>query len=265
MNLSDILDGAFKLLKANWRAALLIAGAFAVPVDIAVAFSRRNLYGNRGLLEVLNNPSARSSGNVGGQYEALLVTLLVGSLVTFFVGAALSRVIAAPYLGDEETAGSALGATARRVGPLFVAWLLVHVLEVLTFPLCVFPGLVVMTMFVVVSPVMAIEEIGPLRAMRRSVALVWPRIFQVMLVVVLCGVVVYFVVNALGTIPATVALIIGPRTAWPLLGLAAILGSLVGTPIVAIVATLIYFDGRIRQEGFDVQLMADELARRAPT
>ena len=51
MNLSDILDGAFKLLKANWRAALLIAGAFAVPVDIAVAFSRRNLYGNRGLLD----------------------------------------------------------------------------------------------------------------------------------------------------------------------------------------------------------------------
>ena len=35
--------------------------------------------------------------------------------------------------------------------------------------------------------------------------------------------------------------------------------------LVAIVATLIYFDGRIRQEGFDLQLMADELARRSPT
>src|SRR5436305_1394910 len=106
MSLSDILDGAVKLLKANWRAALLIAGAFAVPVDIAVAFARRNVYGNRGLLQVLNNPSAQSRNNVGGQYEALFITLLVGSLVTFFVGATLSKVIAASYLGDEETVRS---------------------------------------------------------------------------------------------------------------------------------------------------------------
>jgi hypothetical protein len=111
---------------------------------------------------------------------------------------------------------------------------------------------------------MAIEGLGPVGAMRRSAALMWPRVFPVMLVAVLCGVLVYFVVNALGSIPATAALLIGPRSAWPLLALAAILGSLVGTPIVAIVATLLYFDGRIRQEGFDLQLMADELARRPP-
>jgi len=265
MTLSDILDGAFKLLKANWRAALLIAGAFAVPVDIALAFARRNVYGNRGLLEVLNNPSSQPRSNVGSQYEALFVTLLVGSLVTFFVGAALSKVIAASYLGGEETAGSALRSTAQRVAPFLTAWLLVHLLEVIAFPLCFFPGLVVMTIFVAVAPAMSIEGLGPIRAMRRSAALLWPRLFPVMGVVVLCGVVVYFVVNALGTIPATAALIIGPRTAWPLLGLASILGSLVGTPIVVIVATLLYFDGRIRQEGFDLQLMADDLARRPAT
>jgi len=264
MSLSDILDGAVKLLKANWRAALLIAGAFAVPVDIAVAFARRNVYGNRGLLEVLNNPSAQSRNNVGGQYEALFVTLLVGSLVTFFVGATLSKVIAASYLGDEETVGSALRTTVHRAAPLLLAWFLVHVLELLTFPLCVLPGLVVMTVFVAVAPAMAIEGLGPIRAMRRSARLLWPRLFQVMAVVLLCGLLVYFVVNALGTIPATAALLIGPSKAWPLLGLASILGSLVGTPIVTIVATLIYFDGRIRQEGFDVELMARQLARRAP-
>jgi hypothetical protein len=101
MSLSDILDGAFKLLKANWRAALLIAGAFAIPVDIALAFARRNVYGNRGLIEVLNNPSSQPRGSVGAQYQALLVTIVVGSFVTFFVGATLSKVIAASYLGGE--------------------------------------------------------------------------------------------------------------------------------------------------------------------
>jgi hypothetical protein len=121
-----------------------------------------------------------------------------------------------------------------------------------------------MTVFVAVAPVMAIEGSGPLRAMRRSAAMVWPRLFPVMAVVVLAGVLVYFVVNALGTIPATAALLIGPQSAWPLLAVASILGNLVGTPIIASVATLIYFDGRIRQEGFDIQVMADQLARRPP-
>jgi hypothetical protein len=32
-------------------------------------------------------------------------------------------------------------------------------------------------------------------------------------------------------------------------------------PVVTIVATLIYLDGRIRQEGFDLQVMADRLER----
>ena len=36
----------------------------------------------------------------------------------------------------------------------------------------------------------------------------------------------------------------------------AVLTALVTTPIVAIVATLLYFDARIRNEGFDLQVMA---------
>ena len=43
-----------------------------------------------------------------------------------------------------------------------------------------------------------------------------------------------------------------------------ILPALVTMPLVAIVATLVYFDLRIRNEGFDLQMIAAELARGAP-
>jgi hypothetical protein len=209
----------------------------------------------------MDNPTLRSRGS-GGQWEVFIATLVLGSLITFFVAAVLSKLVAASYLGTEETLDSAVRTTARRTAPLFAGWLLVHVLEVIALPFCGFPSLVVMTVFVGVAPAMAIEDLGPIRAMRRSARLMWPRLFPVMLVAVLCGVIVYAVGNALGTIPSTAALVIGLRSAWPLLALAAIVARIVATPIVAIVATLLYFDGRIRQEGFDIQLMADELARR---
>jgi hypothetical protein len=54
---------------------------------------------------------------------------------------------------------------------------------------------------------------------------------------------------------------IGTNAAWPLLAVGQIVGSMVTVPFVAIVAILLYYDGRIRQEGFDLQLMAADLAR----
>jgi hypothetical protein len=71
--------------------------------------------------------------------------------------------------------------------------------------------------------------------------------------------------NVLGGVPTAIALAIGLKWAWPLLAVGSIISALVTTPFVAIVATLIYFDGRIRQEGFDLQVMAQGLATRAQT
>jgi len=266
MTLSDILDGAFKLLKANWRTLLLITAAFVVPLHLVSAFAQRNVYGGRGFFDAVSNPALRSNGN-GSSDAQLVVAAIVGLvslLVAPFVAGAISKVVAASYLGREETVGSALRATGRRTFALLVAWLFVHVIELIGGVLCFFPGLVVMTVFVAVAPAIVIEELGPVRGMRRSARLIWPRLFPVMGVALLSGLLASAVGNALGTVPSFAALTIGLKYAWPLLAAGSILSALITTPFVAIVATLIYFDGRIRQEGFDLQVMADALARRPP-
>jgi hypothetical protein len=58
--------------------------------------------------------------------------------------------------------------------------------------------------------------------------------------------------------------VIGFRWGWILSAIGEILPALVTMPLVAIVATLVYFDLRIRNEGFDLQMIAAELARGAP-
>ena len=42
MTVSDILDGAFKLLKANFRTIVIVTAVFVVPVDVAASFLGRH-------------------------------------------------------------------------------------------------------------------------------------------------------------------------------------------------------------------------------
>jgi hypothetical protein len=64
----------------------------------------------------------------------------------------------------------------------------------------------------------------------------------------------------LGTAPALIALVLGGSFAWLGVALSGVLSQLVSLPIVTVAATLLYFDGRIRHEGFDLQIMASDLA-----
>jgi hypothetical protein len=265
MTLSDILDGAFKLLKANWRTVLLITAVFVVPLHLISAFVQRNVYGGRSLFDAVNNPALSSSDTSDARLVIAGVVALVSLLVAPFVAGAISKVVAASYLGGEETVGSALRATGRRTWPLFAAWVLVHLLEGIGGLFCILPGLIFMALFVAVAPAIVIEELGPIQGMRRSWRLLSSRLFRVMGIALVAGLLAGVVGNALGTVPSFAALAIGLRYGWPLLAAGSILSALITTPFVAIVATLIYFDGRIRQEGFDLELMADELARRSST
>ena len=57
-----------------------------------------------------------------------------------------------------------------------------------------------------------------------------------------------------------IALVLGGSFAWLGVALSGVLSQLVSLPIVTVAATLLYFDARIRHEGFDLQIMASDLA-----
>jgi hypothetical protein len=54
--------------------------------------------------------------------------------------------------------------------------------------------------------------------------------------------------------------LVGLRWGWILLAVGNSLTSLLVTPIIAIIATLQYFDARIRTEAFDLQIIAAGLS-----
>ena len=55
---------------------------------------------------------------------------------------------------------------------------------------------------------------------------------------------------------------VGLRWGWLFLAVGGALNALIVTPIAAITATLLYFDARIRTEGFDLEVIAAGLGSR---
>jgi hypothetical protein len=264
MSLSDVLDGAFRLLRANLATIVLVTAVFFVPLELVSAFLTRDLFGGQGILQVLRDPSLAeqqfSGGLSGVELGGTVATSLLGLLITPFVGGAITQVVAASYLGRQLSAGDAIRTTGRRVWALLGAAIFVHVIEAVGLLLCILPALVAMTFFICTTPAVVIEGIGPIRSMRRSWALVRPRFWPVLGIAVVSGLLASFLTSILGTPFTFGAEFVGLRWGFILLAIGSILPALVASPFVSIVATLVYFDARIRHEGFDLQMIAKGLA-----
>jgi len=76
---------------------------------------------------------------------------------------------------------------------------------------------------------------------------------------VLSGVITYMLGSAVSGVPTVLATVIGYRWGFPLLAIGSTASAVLVSPLTSIVATLVYFDLRIRQEGFDLQVMAREV------
>lgn len=294
MTVSDILDGAFRLMKAHARAVFPIVAVFVVPLQVLAAFAQRNLFGGEGLLDALADPSLAAEGAFQTDADALvgITAGLLNILVLPFLAGAISQVVAASYLGRELGAAEALRATLRRGWALFGGWVIVHVLEAAGFIVAAlvligfavggapeagvifaallgiftgFPVLVgVLSLSVAVAPAIVVEQLGPIAGTRRSWSLVRRRFWSVLGVALLAGLIASILGQILGFIPSIAGLLIGLQGGWILLALGAILTAIITQPIVAIVATLLYFDLRIRFEGFDLEVIAAELGSDRP-
>ena len=289
MTVGDILDGAFKLMKANARTLFTIVAVFVVPLQLLAAFAQRDLLGGQGFFDAMNDPSlVEADTQANSDLVLSIVTSLLNILVLPFLAGAVSQVVGASYLGETLPAGEALRRTFRRTWALFASWIIVHVLEaagiVGALLLAVLVGattgnggvaillgvvgvlaglplaLAVMALSVAVSPAIVVEHLGPIAGIRRSWSLMRRRLLAVLGVALLAGLLASVLGQVLGFVPSILGLIVGLQWGWLLVALGAILTAVVTQPIVAIVATLQYFDARIRFEGFDLQVIATELS-----
>lgn len=261
MNFADILDGAFTLYRANVRTLVTVTAVLILPVQLLVAWLSRDLLsdGASGLFsDASTNGFRLSSGSSG---VGVLVSIAGTFLVVPLVHGVACRVASSSYFGGRLGPVAAFRAVRGRWWALVAASVLVNLAEVGGAVFLFFPALLVMSLFVAAAPAIVIEGLGPIRGMRRSARLLRPRMFPVMGVALGSAVVVAAIDLALGWFPSLLGAVSGPW-GWLFRAAGAVTTSVLVTPYVAIVATLVYFDARIRAEGMDVALLAGRLPHR---
>ena len=263
MSVGDILDGAFRLLRANFKALATTLLLVALPFEALQAYAVRNY--------AVSPPAASEPVTSVTQLLAQVnlstadVLIALGSLLalmvlTPMVAGVVCRTVAASYRGEQLGAGEAARIGARRFFALFFASLMVHVLELVGTLFCLLPGLVLMAFFVLTAPAIVIEGLGPLQGMRRSWRLVRRRFWPVLGTALLAGLLTVVLTEIVSLAPSElVRALAGPSVRAAIDAVITAVTQAFGWAFVTTLATLLYFDQRIRQEGLDLEVMAASL------
>jgi hypothetical protein len=189
---------------------------------------------------------------------AVVNAILAGSLLLLPLGLAVSVIAGTLYQGmvvglvsdvqdgrRDSSVGDLVQATAPVILPLIGAGLLAGLAIGFGFLLLVVPGLILLTIWAVIAPVIVVERTGVIEAFGRSRELVRGNGWQVFGVIVTVFVITIFATIVLGAIGAAISDTAAMRILFN------VLASTVTAPIGALVAAVIYF--RLREFGQSAQ------------
>jgi hypothetical protein len=271
----EIVDAAIKLVRSNARVLFTISAIVLVPLGLV-----------RGLVTVLGIPDALSTINsfpadgnltdeqlgdffatVGQVLLLALATAIITGLGSVLVQGASAKALTDVYQGVQPSWQDSLRFGFRRFFPILGATLLIGVASAIGFLFCIAPGVWLFTSWSVAVPALVVENKGPVQAMGRSFELVRRRFWPVLGAVAL-SYLIYFVVGQV------IGLITGAATfsgaATPSSGdlwvstIGSIITSVLVLPFMAAVFIVLYFDLRVRAEGYDLQVMASEIPQDQP-
>ncbi len=277
LTMADILDGTFRLLKECWKPLGLLTLLLAVPAAVISAVMQAAstnfgaqpslysaLFGGGDVLATAEEPlSVAAIVTVFGSY---LITLALAVTVQPLLLGAMTKIVAATYMGTSLAPMTALKSTVRQWPTLIAASLLAGVAIGVGLLFCIIGMVVPATLLFLYTPVIAIENAGPIKALERSFFLTKPRFWWYLLTLALMYFLAYTVSNVLAT-PFVIAFFGGAALGigvleWVSLAIATLVQTVLVVPILVVLAVLVYFDARVRVEGLDIQLAA---SRGTPT
>jgi hypothetical protein len=289
MSIGRILDRTFKIYKDNFIRFITIVAIIQVPITllmiISTSFLQRgvparneadsrqsSLYARQNSENINTEGSRTRFSNTGeDKYNPLviftggigmMVTSILSMLGNILCRGALIESVSESYLGTEITVGQAY----RFVWPKFLnligAGILVALVVHMGLLLLVVPGIIFGLWFALTTPAIVVENLKVIEGMSRSKALASGNLGKILSV----GFLVYVISWVVG-IPFGIAGNFLGRILFFnnillmtfIYQLTAVVGQILIVPIGAIAYILLYYDLRIRKEGFDLEMLANSI------
>jgi hypothetical protein len=284
--MTELFDQAFRLYRNNFLKFIGIIAIVQVPIQIIQLLVSVLGYGS--LFQDFNpnptsvpNPEQFFSRFVPTFVVSLVIGILSFILIYGVATAALTRAVTASYLGEDLSISGAYLKIRDLWGRLLLAMLLVGLLSIplviwaivpcigwLTgFGMLLFLGIVVSPL---IAPIIVVENRSASSTIRRAWELArrrfwWLGGFFLLLIIfnllVIQGPVQLVALALRGVVTSTVSanqqgsILIAQLVATSIISLVL---TLIYIPLQSVCATLAYFDLRIRQEGFDLAMIANQ-------
>jgi len=254
LSVGEVLDAGFRLLRQRFGTLVLATLFVAAPICIVST-----------LVEASTNPVAfdfSTSEVTDGSSEAATGTAiarLLDQILSVLAIGVCFKAISAAYLGERSSAGESVRFFLPRTPALIVAWLLAVIAVVVGLIGLLIGALFLLVRLSMTFPAVVVEKQGPFAALGRSWSLTkghWWRTFAVLLVVWLLTIVIGGAAAGIMGVGLAATETSNEVLAATIYTLVVIAISVLTYPLIATVVTVQYYDLRVRNEGFDLQLLA---------
>jgi hypothetical protein len=246
---SELVDSSFRLYRRNIGLFTAIAAVIYVPFAI-FSVLLEHAAGD------VTNFARGVAPPVVSRASAGLMSFLLGSFSALLVQATLAVAATDRYLGLPVSFGSAYRAVARRALPLLALFVLLASAIAVGLCACVLPGVVLAIGLAFAPQIVVLEKLSAPSALTRAWHLSRGDRFRLLGIGLVVSIATFSVWTASALLSNAVfrsELVIDLITR--LVGLLAL-------PLTHVTLVLVYFDDRVRKEGFDLALLAARSATR---
>jgi len=277
MSIGRILDRSFRIYRANFIHFIAITAIILVPISliqlVGISMIGQGIPSESSMMndvemEEPQNTEAEGAYSEESVYEEEEETdYSPGGFLMIFgtslVNAALTKSVSASYLGCEVSVGEAYQAVIPKIMTLIGAGILVGLIVMFGYMLLIVPGVIFGLWYSLTNPAIIVENCKATEALKRSKALAKGNLGKIFGVLFVTGIITNLITYLFGMMGGVFSKILmsGNFVLNQICNqIFTVAGQILGIPIMAAAIILLYYDLRIRKEGFDLEMMAQSLS-----
>jgi hypothetical protein len=252
--IGEMLDAAVGLYRARWTRLVLLAAIVVIPVQVINTLVLLSAQPDHVQFSITGQQNPQFS-NALLSLAAQLTVLFVDGAAGAFVAALCAKPCAEVFLARVEDRES-VSLVRAAIPAALAASILVSLCNILGFAACFVGYLAALALLSVTMPALVVERLGPAAALGRSLRLAQQHFWRSLGVVITAAFLASVVNLGLASVLALVVRATPGSDSYLLIaGLSGAVTGALTQPFTAAVMVVLYFDLRIRNEGFDVQLL----------
>lgn len=272
LGIGEILDVAMKIYRRNAVVMMIPVALVVGPLQVisgliaASAGSGSDADEFRRSINSIGDPgndfTTQANPQIDIEYTQVAASLSIVALeliVTTLATAVCFKIVIDVYLGRKPDWRESLRFSTQRLRSLFWVVILTYLVAGLAFIPLIAPGIWLLVSWIAATPVLLAEGVRGRSALGRSFALVrgrwWPTFGTYFIGAIAVGMVTGLMTTLLFAVLFS-GIADGGLPGFLISAVVGTVSGVITTPFMAALVAVIYFDLRVRKEGFDLELLA---------